>query len=382
MEKGASAAVVDEDIPYVDPRIIRVENVLTSLQHLATYHRQKLALPVLAITGSNGKTTTKELCKAVLSRKYKVHATQGNLNNHIGVPLTLLSIDNDCEFAIIEMGANHHGEINSLCTIAIPDYGLITNIGKAHLEGFGGIEGVARAKGELIRYLMTGSKTIFLNGGNQYLAGQVPAGYANVIRYNTPGGLTADKVSVDPFLSFTVRNGITTEIRTNLAGGYNTENVLAALAVGLHFKIPLNDIKNAINLYVPRNNRSQIIKTGHNTVFMDAYNANPSSMSAAIEEFFKTGDLHKMLILGEMKEMGDTAEAEHEEIISLLRKHGAENVYCVGKAFEKSAVAAGYRYVSSVDQLTQLLAGNPPQGFYIMVKGSRSNQLEKILQYL
>lgn len=383
LEKGASAAIVDEDIAGgSDTRIIRVENVLESLQNLASHYRKQLGIPVLAITGSNGKTTTKELCKAVLSRKYTVQATEGNLNNHIGVPLTLLSIQPECNMAIVEMGANHPGEIDALCHIADPDYGLITNIGKAHLEGFGGIEGVARAKGELFRYLMENSKTIFLNGGNEWLTGQVPADYPKTIRYNMAGGLQAAQTSTDPYLSITLNNDNSTSIQTRLAGGYNTENVLAAFTVGLHFGIPVDQIKEAIEGYEPVNNRSQIIKTSRNTVFMDAYNANPSSMAAAIEEFLKVGSSGKMIILGEMREVGNNSEAEHFEIAGYLKNYGVSRVYLVGSAFEKSARQAGFQYAPSVDQLIEMLKENLPEGYFILVKGSRSNRLEKILPYL
>jgi len=383
LEKGALAAIVDEPLPFTDSRIMRVGNVLEALQHLASHHRKQVGLPVLAITGSNGKTTTKELCKAVLSRKFRVHATEGNLNNHIGVPLTILSIKADCELAIIEMGANHHGEINALCEIALPDYGLVTNVGKAHLEGFGDIEGVARAKSELFRHLIRNSKTIFLNGGSMLLVQQVPEPYPDVVHYNTQGSLTAADISGDPCLSLTVNDaGTKTTIRTNLAGSYNAENVLAAYAVGLHFGIGRDEIKAAISDYEPRNNRSQIIKTARNTVFMDAYNANPSSMAAAIEEFLKTDAEKKMLILGEMREVGDTAAGEHAEIIATLKENGIKNVICVGKSFEESSSDAGYRHVHTVDQLNKLISDNPPDGHFIMVKGSRSNHLEKVLPLL
>jgi len=382
LEKGASVVVVDEELSFSDSRIIRVDNVLLTLQQLASHHRMMLEIPVLAITGSNGKTTTKELCKEVLSTKFKVHATEGNLNNHIGVPVTLLSMKRDCELAIIEMGANHHGEIDVLCDIAQPDYGLVTNVGKAHLEGFGGIEGVARAKGELIRFLVRNSKTIFLNAGNPWLANQVPDDYQNVIRYNSGGGLMAYDVSGDPYLSLSVKNGVDTHIKTNLAGRYNAENVLAAFAVGLHFGIPTESISDAISGYQPKNNRSQIIKTERNTIFMDAYNANPSSMAAAVAEFLKTGESRKMIVLGEMREVGEGSEAEHAEIAAILKKHHIENAILVGEAFEKAAISGGFKYTKSVDELCMQLKEDPPEGFYIMVKGSRSNRLEKVIGYL
>ncbi len=379
---GASLAVVDEDPEISDRRIIKVENVLQTLMQLATYHRKQLGIPVLAITGSNGKTTTKELCWAVLSKKFRVQATQGNLNNHIGVPVTLLSLKDDCEFAIIEMGANHHGEIDTLCNIALPDYGLITNIGKAHLEGFGSIEGVAKAKGELIRYLMAHSKTIFLNAGNKWLAPQVPGDYPYVRRYNEPDGLRAAGLSCEPYLTFNLVNGVNKLIKTKLAGAYNTENVLAACAAGLHFGISIDDIADAIAGYEPKNNRSQIIKTERNSVFMDAYNANPSSMNAAINEFLNSGNSEKMLILGEMREVGADSASEHAEIIRLLKQKGCSKVYCIGNDFQRPAAEAGYIHFQTVDQLIGLFASQPPSGYYILVKGSRSNRLERVLEWL
>jgi UDP-N-acetylmuramoyl-tripeptide--D-alanyl-D-alanine ligase len=383
IEKGAVVAVVDEDLHTGDNRIIRVPDVLKALQDLARQHRRESHIPVLALTGSNGKTTTKELCKAVLSVKFKVHATQGNLNNHIGVPLTLLSMPADTGIAVIEMGANHPGEIKSLSEIAEPDYGLITNIGKAHLEGFGGIEGVARAKGELFRFLMDHQKTIFLNEGNKYLPGLVPAEYENVIRYNGTSGIRVAGAESNPFLKLKVSDGQRTlDLFTNLAGKYNAENVLAAFAVGQFFGIKAGEIISAIESYVPQNNRSQIIKTAHNTVFMDAYNANPSSMSAAITEFLDLEGTRKLLIVGEMREVGEASDKEHREIIEILKTAGAREVICVGKAFEPFAVQAGYRFAASVIELISMMQKEPLNGYFIFVKGSRSNNLEKVIPLL
>ena len=383
LEKGAMAAVVDEDPGVHDERIIIVDNVLLALQELASFHRKQNGVRVLAITGSNGKTTTKELCKSILSAKYKVHATEGNLNNHIGVPLTLLSMPTDTEIAIIEMGANHPGEIAMLCRIALPDFGLITNIGKAHLEGFGGIEGVAEAKGELFQYLVRHDKTIFLNAGNSYLNSLLTAAYPRVVHYNTPGGLTAENLRCNPLLQLTIASGSKKiDIATNLVGCYNAENILAACAVGIHLGIPDTDIAQAVKSYQPKNNRSQLINTGKNKVIMDAYNANPSSMAAAINEFLLSGEENKLFVLGEMREVGEASDKEHRNIIDLLSENGVNRVICVGKAFEKPATDAGYRYAEGIEQLSEILRHEQYTDHYILVKGSRSNQLEKIIGLL
>jgi UDP-N-acetylmuramoyl-tripeptide--D-alanyl-D-alanine ligase len=291
LTKGAIAAVIDEDVAESHPAMIRVENTLKTLQLLAEFHRLQSRFTVLAITGSNGKTTTKELCKAVLSEKFKVYATEGNLNNHIGVPLTLLAMDSTIEIGIVEMGANHPGEISLLCDIAHPDCGLITNVGKAHLEGFGGIEGVARAKGEMFSYLMKNDMTVFLNQGNDYVRNLVPENYPNVVYYNGPGGLQAQHVQGMPLLSLGVlHQGREVSLQTNLMGRYNAENILAACCVGLHMGITMESVIRAVQSYRPQNNRSQYIDTGKNKLYMDAYNANPSSMRAAIDEFLLSDD--------------------------------------------------------------------------------------------
>ncbi len=383
IEQGAIAAVVDEDLPEQDERIIRVDNVLDTLQKLAGYHRMHSGITILAVTGSNGKTTTKELCKAVLAVKYKVRATEGNLNNHIGVPLTLLAMESDRDTGIIEMGANHPGEIAFLCEIARPDYGLITNIGKAHLEGFGGIQGVAKSKGELFNYLVQNQKTLFLNEGNTYLPPLVPGDYSKVIYYNGEKGLRLMTQHSNPLLSLKVTNGeMDMDINTNLVGSYNVENVLAACSVGLHFGIEPDDIVAAIQAYKPQNNRSQLINTGKNTVFMDAYNANPSSMSAAVREFLNLEGANKLLILGEMREVGDSSPEEHEEIISLLKQNRVGQVICVGKAFKLPAEKAGYFYAETVENLREMLLDKPLKGYFVFVKGSRSNRLESVIPLL
>jgi UDP-N-acetylmuramoyl-tripeptide--D-alanyl-D-alanine ligase len=383
IEKGAFAAIVDEDLPQHHNKIIRVDDVLTTLQHLAGYHRMQSGITILAITGSNGKTTTKELCKAVLSKHYKVSATAGNLNNHIGVPLTLLSMNSDIEIGIVELGANHPDEIGFLCEIAKPDYGLITNIGKAHLEGFGGIQGVAKAKGELFSYLIRNEKTIFLNEGNPYLPPLVPNDYKKTVRYNGSNGLRAVNSKSSPLLSLKASYGnVILDISTNLVGSYNTENVLAACCIGLQFGITTDEILQAISAYQPSNFRSQLINTGKNTVFMDAYNANPSSMSEAISEFLQFEGQKKLLILGEMREVGDLTIHEHENLVAYLKNQGVINVICTGKAFELAAKRAGYKYAETIDQLNEMLLIEQLNGYFVFVKGSRSNRLEKVIPLL
>jgi UDP-N-acetylmuramoyl-tripeptide--D-alanyl-D-alanine ligase len=384
LEKGAELAVVDDEIINKEhPRIIRVDDTLGVLQHLAEYHRLKSRLKILAITGSNGKTTTKELCRIILSKKYKVYATEGNLNNHIGVPLTLLSMDNSCELGIVEMGANHPGEIGVLCEIAHPDFGLITNIGKAHLEGFGGIREVADAKGELFKYLIKNNRTIFLNKGDRYVQQLVPDNYGNVIGYNNKRGLHVQHGKNNPFYEFdVVGNNFTVHLKTNLLGRYNAENILAAFCVGLNMGIPVEVMIDAIQSYQPENNRSQLIKTGRNRIYMDAYNANPSSMRIVIEEFLSFKETKKILILGEMREVGDRSPGEHEDMISYLLEHDVEKVICIGKSFEKPVQNTKYVYYETVDQLMENLFRNPITGCFILIKGSRSNQLERILPLL
>jgi len=383
IEKGARIALVDEDPTYPHPQIIKVDHVLHTLQQLARYHRLRAGIPVLAITGSNGKTTTRELCKAVLSVKFRTSATVGNLNNHIGVPLTLLAMDETIEFGIVEMGANHAGEIRLLCDIALPDYGLITNVGKAHLEGFGSIQGVALAKGELFTYLVQNGKTIFANQGNSYIRQLVPNDYPRLLWYNGKDGPEVESSGGDPFLRMRIRHGNRMlQVSTRMLGTYNAENVLAAWCVGRHFEIADSAIEKAVREYQPQNNRSQLVETGRNRIFMDAYNANPSSMYVVINEFLQFRGPNKLLILGEMRELGDSSGQEHESIIGYLKNQGVKNVICVGNAFLQSALKNGYKYAETTDQLIAWLSANPLRDHFILIKGSRSNQLEKLIPLL
>jgi UDP-N-acetylmuramoyl-tripeptide--D-alanyl-D-alanine ligase len=383
LAQGAVAAVADEPVEASDDRIIMADDVLTTLQQLASRHRHKRGIPLFAITGSNGKTTTKELCRAVLSKKYKVYATTGNLNNHIGVPLTLLSMDDSIEAGIVEMGANHPGEIRNLCSIADPDMGVITNVGKAHLEGFGSLEGVSKGKGELFAHLMKKGGTVFVNDGNEYVKKLVPSSYEHAVHYNGEEGVRVVEKESNPFLKLVIADGnerIT--VNTNLLGGYNAENVLAAYCLGKYHHIDRHAILEAILSYSPQNNRSQLIEGKQNRIFMDAYNANPSSMLAATNEFLGSPEKNKMLILGEMREVGESSEGEHEELIRHLMSKNAKDVICVGKSFEQALKNSGFRYFPSVDGLLDWLKENPVSGKYLFVKGSRSNKLERLLEVL
>jgi UDP-N-acetylmuramoyl-tripeptide--D-alanyl-D-alanine ligase len=383
IEQGALAAIVDE-VPATPHRgIFLVDNVLTALQQLAAFHRIQMGIPILAITGSNGKTTTKELCKAVLSRKFNVYATTGNLNNHIGVPLTLLAMNDQVELGIVEMGANHPGEIKSLCDIAHPGMGIITNVGKAHLEGFGSLEGVARAKGELFEHLRIHHKTIFINDGNDYVRKLVPQSYPSAIHYNGESGPQVISKKSNPFLELDILAANQRFVlKTNLLGAYNAENVLAAFCVGTHMGVSPEDISGAIESYTPQNNRSQFIESGKNRLFMDAYNANPSSMFAAVDEFLQAGEDNKLLILGEMREVGDSSFREHKALLDHLKKNKVQRAICIGKAFETAVAETGYTYFETAEQLIGQLREHPLKGLYILIKGSRANRLEKLLDVL
>jgi len=383
IEQGALAAIVDEEPAVPHTSIYRVDDALTILQELAAFHRKQMGIPILAITGSNGKTTTKELCKAVLSKKFNVYATTGNLNNHIGVPLTLLAMNDQVELGIVEMGANHPGEIRNLCAIAYPDMGVITNVGKAHLEGFGSLEGVARAKGELFEHLRANHKTIFINDGNEYVRKLVPDSYFPVIHYNSERGPRVISKKSNPFLELGIdvsnQNYL---LKTNLLGGYNAENILAAFCIGTQMGVSPGDIKDAIESYKPQNNRSQFIESGKNRLFMDAYNANPSSMFAAVDEFLLTGEDKKLLILGEMLEVGDSSYKEHKALVDHLKEKQVKLAICIGKSFESAVTGTGYAYYETVGQLILHLKDHPLAGQYILIKGSRANKLEKLLEVL
>ncbi|WP_133271503.1 UDP-N-acetylmuramoyl-tripeptide--D-alanyl-D-alanine ligase [Hymenobacter radiodurans] len=385
LAKGARYAVVDDaDLVATDPdRYTYAADPLEALQQLAQHHRRQLRLPVLAITGSNGKTTTKELINSVLSKRYRVQYTRGNLNNHIGVPLTLLSIRPDeHELAIVEMGANHQGEIAMLSELAEPSHGLITNIGKAHLEGFGGEEGVAKGKGELFGFLAATGGTAFLNTADPKL----PALAANISHIVTYPGPTdtypAELLSTDPQLVIRLFDGTT--VRAQITGGYNFPNLAAAAAVGGFFGVSAADIAEALASYAPTNNRSQLVRTTRNEIILDAYNANPSSMAAALGSFAaRPGGGQKMVILGDMFELGDESQREHAALGHLLADLPFDTVVLCGADMSVAAATYGAaHYFPTKAEAAAWLQKSPPAGQQILVKGSRGMGLETLVELL
>lgn len=384
ISQGASYAIVDEPQSPGNDKFILVDNVLTTLQHLATMHRNNLGIPIVAITGSNGKTTTKELTASVLKQKFKVDFTQGNLNNHIGVPLTLLTFTSNTEIGVVEMGANHPGEIEFLCNIVQPDFGLITNVGKAHLEGFGSFEGVIQTKSEMYRYLENTSGTIFINGENRYLT-DVAGNKLKKITYGKQEGswLKGEIIGSSPLLNIRVwfPSGIL-YFNTGIIGNYNFENVLAAAAIGKYFGVDPLLIKKGIEEYVPANNRSQFIKAGTNKIIMDAYNANPTSMKAAISNFFAIDSPYKIAILGDMLELGEYSASEHQQIIDLLCDETQVKVIIVGDEFCKAQAPAHFLKFKNAGEVSAFLSHNIVNNTLILIKGSRGIGLEKILDII
>jgi UDP-N-acetylmuramoyl-tripeptide--D-alanyl-D-alanine ligase len=375
LQNGAAYAVIDEDINSDDKRLIKTNDVLATLQELAKYHRQQLNIPFIAITGSNGKTTTKELVSTVLSSHYITFTTQGNLNNHIGVPLTLLSIKKDAQIAVIEMGANHQKEIESYCSYTLPTHGIITNCGKAHLEGFGGVEGVKKGKGELFDFLRVNNGTAFIFNGYDYLQ-SMSKGIQHIFTYGTNDAMVTGNVTTsEPFLEVQITNHYA--IQTHLVGEYNLPNVLCAVAVGKYFNVPEEKIKSSIENYTPSNSRSQMMEKGTNKIILDAYNANPSSMKAAIENFGRLHASPKVLILGGMAELGETSIAEHEAIIALIEKYTWDKVVVVGGDFAKTKHA--FIYFNNSIEAKDWFAQQNFQHTYLLMKGSRSMQMEKVL---
>jgi UDP-N-acetylmuramoyl-tripeptide--D-alanyl-D-alanine ligase len=380
LSRGAAYAVGDSVSMPDSDRVIRVDNALQTLQDLAHYHRKQLSAVVIAVTGTNGKTTTKELIAAALASQYPTLYTQGNLNNHIGVPLTLLQLRPEHRFAVIEMGANHPGEIDALCRISEPDCGLITNVGRAHLEGFGSPEGVIRTKTELYRFLRNTGGTVFVHSDNRILKDFCDA-LPRVIDYGTaPEAVVRGEITASsPTLALQWNGGA---ITTQLVGSYNFENVLAAVCVASYFGVSKAKINAAIEHYVPTNNRSQNVDTGRNRLIVDAYNANPSSMQAALENF-NALELHpKMLILGEMKELGDYSRVEHQKLIDRISPT-VDEVLLAGAGYSDGlSLPVGCRWFPTTDALADYLQANPPQGYHILLKGSRSNRLEQVMPYL
>lgn len=371
---GAAFAVIDDAAYNTNAKMILVNNALDTLQQLALYHRNQFNIPFIAITGSNGKTTTKELVHAVLSAEFKTYTTTGNLNNHIGVPLTILKIRNDAEMAVIEMGANHRGEIASYCEYTRPTHGMITNVGKAHLEGFGGYEGVKKGKGELFDYLRSAEGTAFVMRDYDYLL-EMSAGIHEIFTYGTrDADVIGNTIKSEPFLSIEIAN---TTINTQLVGSYNFPNVLAAAAIGDYFGIDASKIKDAIEAYTPSNSRSQLIEKGSNKIILDAYNANPSSMRAAIENFEKIAADNKVLILGAMAELGEESLQEHEQIITLLNKFSWKDVVLVGGDFLR--IKSQYKTFDDSLKAKEWYGAQHFENAYILVKGSRSMQMERVL---
>lgn len=390
LAQGASYAIIDDKTVAEEgnERLILVENALDTLQQLAKHHRCQLGTTIVGVTGTNGKTTTKELIAAVLKKKYHIHYTQGNFNNHIGVPKTLLQLTKDHQIAVIEMGANHPGEIKTLANIVMPDYGIITNVGKAHLLGFGSFEGVLRTKGELYDFLRTDNGTAFINNDNPHLRG-ISAGL-RLIRYGqqeTEGLLVKGKlISCNPMLKFQWSPMPSPyspyEVQTHLIGSYNLDNALAAACIGTLFAVPAQDISDALAEYVPSNNRSQLTVTADNRLVVDAYNANPTSMKAALENFRIMQATHKMCILGDMKELGEASAEEHQRIVELLQQCDFEKVWLVGEEFAKTAHPAEYETFADVEAVKERLAADKPKGYIILIKGSNSTRLIQTTEWL
>ncbi len=374
--QGAAYVIADEQLSFSDNRIVKVDDALQALQQLAKFHREQFHIPFIAITGSNGKTTTKELVHAVLSSTFKTYTTQGNLNNHIGVPLTILRIQPDAAFAVIEMGANHLKEIEGYCEYAMPTHGLITNIGKAHLEGFGGAENVKKGKGELFDFLNLNNGTAFVNEDDLAVL-ELGNHLQKTVHYGSRGGeITGRLLKNDPFIEVAINSG--ESIQTNLVGAYNLPNLLAAVCIGRYFKIDSGKIKTAIKNYIPSNSRSQLIKSDSNTIILDAYNANPGSMRAAIENFAAMKGDKKILMLGDMKELGEDSLKEHAAIVSLIEKYKWEAVVLVGENF--SEVDNSHIHFDNSKQASGWFKKENIKNALLLVKGSRSMEMEKVLE--
>lgn len=380
---GAACAIVDEDITTDDERVFRVENVLETLQQLANYHRKQLDIPFIAIGGSNGKTTTKELLNSVLSQKFTTYATKGNLNNHIGVPLTLLAIKPDVEMAIIEMGTNQPGDMEELCTITEPNYGITTNIGKEHLEGFGSLEGVAKEESVLYLHLMKNNGLAFVNANDEWLT-RMASRLERVYKYayNTTdkkivnADYIGDLITANPFIECTLPN-IKEKVKAQLSGEFNFQNIMVASAIGSYFGVDGEQIKMGIENYAPTNNRSQVVVKGSNTLYMDCYNANPSSMEVALKNFASFAHPNKIVVLGDMFELGEFANAEHKATAELCKTLGFETIYTVGQLFTPHARIMNAKTFETSSELAEHFKQHPPKDAYILFKASRGIALEK-----
>ena len=376
LEKGACAAVVRAPFPSDDPRIIPVPDTLEALKALAAYHRQQLDIPVIGLTGTNGKTTTKELIRCVLAARYKVCATEGNLNNEIGVPLSVLKIKAGTELAIIEMGASHPEDLKPLLAVAQPTHGLITNVGKAHLEGFGSYEGVKHAKGLLYDWLKAHDGLVFANADDSVLTEMLWERELSMIPYGLDGVQILPASPEQPFLRMILPGG--SQLDTHLVGAYNATNVLAALKLGWFFAVPEADAIAAIAAYTPSNNRSQLMQTAANTLIVDAYNANPSSMAVALDNLALC-EGRKVALLGDMRELGADSAAEHQKIVERMK---GQEAYLVGEEFTKAAAGTGIPTFPTSDALAEWLQAHPLKGCTILVKGSRGTRMEKLIASL
>ncbi len=381
IERGCVYAVIDEAAAKKSEKFLLVDDVLKVLQDLAAHHRKQLQIPVIGITGTNGKTTTKELINSVLKEKFKCYATKGNLNNHIGVPLSLLSLTKEHELAVIEMGASKPGDIEELCNIAFPDYGIITNIGRAHLEGMGGFEGVLKTKTELFRHIKSFGKLVFVNADDALLMEKAKDfekfTYGKSENADGIGEFVSGETGL--VVKWKKKNAAETTVISHLPGSYNFSNIMAAICIGNYFGLSQDQINKGIENYIPANNRSQVVKSGSNTILMDAYNANPSSVEAALENFEKIGAEKKIIILGEMLELGETSAKEHEYVIDLVEKMKLTQTYFVGKNFlSLQEKYPQHSYFKDVNELADFLRKNPIIHSTILVKGSRGNKLEKL----
>lgn len=381
LDKGAAYVLIDNNKYYIDERTIYVKDSLKTLQDLATFHRAFLKTPIIALTGSNGKTTTKELINVVLSKKFNVKATLGNLNNHIGVPLTLLSFDKNTEIGIVEMGANHQKEIEFLCQIAQPDFGYITNFGKAHLEGFGGVEGVIKGKSEMYSYLRLNNKKVFINNDDSIqVEKSIEIEKISFSTTDTSASIFIKNVEANPFVSVAFNNVI---INSHLIGLYNANNINAAIVIGNHFDVSDTDIKEAIEAYIPENNRSQLITKGSNEIILDAYNANPSSMKVALENFIQLKKENKVIVIGDMFELGDDSIIEHENIVNMLISQNNIIIHFVGEYFFKNKIVKNnFNFYQNFKDFSNDFKGIKFEDSIILIKGSRGMALERTLELL
>lgn len=380
LEKGAKYVIIDNNNYYIDDRTILVPNTLVALQKLANFHRRTLATKIIALTGSNGKTTTKELINCVLSKKFKTTATVGNLNNHIGVPLTLLSFTKETEIGIVEMGANHKKEIEFLCNIAEPDYGYITNFGKAHLEGFGGVEGVIEGKSELYKYLEKEHKEVFVNLDDELQNEKTKKSKRYTFSTDKNTDVIIKDIKANPMVQVNYKNQT---IKSNLIGIYNANNINVAIAIGNYFSIETNLIKEAIEEYIPTNNRSQLIKKNNNEIILDAYNANPSSMSAAIQNFIQLNHANKTIIFGDMFELGKESLNEHEKVIETLKEQNNITCYFIGNDFYTNKIKKNnFHFFDTFTSFTNSFTKQIPKNGLILIKGSRGMALERVLDLL